>query len=216
MKQSIKNTYYDALYFASADFNKKKSFYLSPSDFKVIIKLIHYGDTYADITFQNKDIAKHTFLAESTVKDICESLRRKNYITSQRDIFNNRLGYASKRTIIINWDMIQSIDDMINEVPAAPVPAPVAEVVEAPIQQEPASDDILSEVHLALTEVYNDRGKYSAGRSITPAEFHNLTNNHFKELPFIEFYEVYKKHKTETVEGFLQLFDELNNLKEIA
>ena len=207
MDLSIKNTYYDALFFASADFNKNKSFYLTPAEFKVMIKLIHYGDTYSDITFQNKDIAKHTFLAERTVKNTCESLAKNGFINSERDIYNNRLGYASKRTITINWTFIQTLDDMINQEPDS---TPVVQLpVAAPVKKEPIQQDSALEIiHTELIHRYNERGEVK-----TPADFKNITDDYFKEVPFNEFWNVYKKHKINNVDGFLQLFDELYNLQ---
>ncbi len=114
---SIKQTYHDALFFASSKkLNSKQLYYLEPSEYKVLIKLIHYSSTHEDITFQNKDIALHVFLAERTVKNSIEVLARKGYIQSESDKFNNRLGWKSKRTISINWDFIQSISDKIGEI----------------------------------------------------------------------------------------------------
>ncbi len=112
MTTSIQKIYNDALFYASAPFNKNEVFYLTPSEYKVLIKLIHYSTSYEDITFQNKDISTHIFLSELTVKDSIEALLNKNYITSSRDIFNNRLGFKSKRTIYINWDTIKEIAEL--------------------------------------------------------------------------------------------------------
>ena len=52
--QTIQNTYHDTLFYVSAPINKKESFYLTPSEYMVLHKLIHYGNTYQKITFQNK------------------------------------------------------------------------------------------------------------------------------------------------------------------
>lgn len=147
---TIKETYHDALLFASSEINredKKKNrtnFFLTFAEYKVLHKLIHYGNTYPEITFQNKDIAKHTFLAETTVKDVIESLRRKGYINSQGDVFNNRLGYATKRTIWINWILIESIYNMIDAVPEVKEPLQPEEPKEmepTPSVEKPIRDE---------------------------------------------------------------------------
>jgi DNA-binding MarR family transcriptional regulator len=108
----VKETYHGALFYASSKINFNEKYYITVGEFKVLLKLIHYASTYEDITFQNKDIAKHLYMSEITIKDICESLRRKGYITSKCEIFNKRLGFADKRTIYINWNFIQTIFDM--------------------------------------------------------------------------------------------------------
>ncbi len=105
----------DALFFASAASTEKQDWHLSPANFKIILKLIHYSSTYDDITFQNKDIAKHLFMSERTIKNSLEYLSKVGYITTKRDIFNTRLGFKSKRTIYINWDKIEEVFNKIND-----------------------------------------------------------------------------------------------------
>lgn len=110
-KLSIKQTYHDVLFMASSHQNKGEKFHINPTQFKIILKLIQYEKTDKNITFQNKDIAKHIFQAESTVKDAIEEIRNKGYITSVLNHYNNRLKFATKRTINLNWDFIQKLFD---------------------------------------------------------------------------------------------------------
>lgn len=108
-KLSIKQTYHDVLFMASSYQNKGEKFHINPTQFKIILKLIHYEKTDKDITFQNKDIAEHLYLAESTVKDAIEEIRKMGYITSVLNHYNNRLKFATKRTINLNWDFLESL-----------------------------------------------------------------------------------------------------------
>lgn len=110
-KLSIKQTYHDVLFMASSHQNKGEKFHINPTQFKIILKLIQYEKTDKNITFQNKDIAKHIYQAESTVKDAIEEIRNKGYITSVLNHYNNRLKFATKRTINLNWDFIQKLFD---------------------------------------------------------------------------------------------------------
>lgn len=112
---SIKTTYHDALFFASAPSNKKENFYLTPSEFKVLIKLMMYQRKNEKITYQNKTIAEHIFLAETTVKDAMEALARMGYISTELDVFNNGIGFKSKRIIKINWKRIIEIDGKLQQ-----------------------------------------------------------------------------------------------------
>ena len=110
-KLSIKQTYHDVLFMASSHQNKEKKFHINPTQFKIILKLIQYEKTDKNITYQNKHIAKHIYQAESTVKDAIEEIRNKGYITSVLNHYNNRLKFATKRTINLNWDFIQKLFD---------------------------------------------------------------------------------------------------------
>lgn len=113
MKQDlpINKFYHDVLFMASARQNKGKVFYINPTQFKILLKLVHYEKKDDNITFQNKEIAKHIFLAESTVKDAIEDIRKMGYITSESKKYNNRLGFKSNRTINLDWDFIQKLYD---------------------------------------------------------------------------------------------------------
>ncbi|TRX34940.1 hypothetical protein FNW52_12420 [Flavobacterium sp. ZT3R18] len=108
MKQ-IQQTYHDALFYASATINKNTDFYLTSSDYKVLIKLIHQSTMYSEITIQNDTIAKYIWLGETTVRDSIKSLIRMKYIETKGQVFNNRGGYKSKRTISINWNKLSEI-----------------------------------------------------------------------------------------------------------
>jgi DNA-binding MarR family transcriptional regulator len=149
--KDIKKTYHDALFFASSPSNKKENFYLTPSEFKVLIKLMVYQRNNSDITYQNKTIAEHIFLAESTVKDAMEALARMAYISTELNVFNNGLGFKSKRTVRINWKRIEEIDNKIptekeapeSKIPTESIPEVQVEVIIPKIEDNTSIDRLL-------------------------------------------------------------------------
>ncbi|UPT70222.1 MAG: hypothetical protein M0D53_14110 [Flavobacterium sp. JAD_PAG50586_2] len=181
---TIQQTYHDALNYASASINKKNKFYITPSEHKVLIKLIHYSKTYNDITFQNIHIAKHLFLAESTVKDSLESLNRKNFIRTELDIFNNRLGYKSRRTIYINWLTISDVKNQmeqfqLNDKENVPEIQPHA-YIEQVIKEEPKtnlSDFDAEEEYADLLDFVNEYQKTYTGAKGRHWVIQNLLRN---------------------------------------
>jgi len=180
MKTTIKEMYHDALFYASSPFNQSNDFYITPSEFKVLIKLIHYSKTYDDITFQSKDIAKHTFLAEQTIKNSISSLLVKGYITSELNKFNNRLGWATKRTININWNKIQEVLDLIStESIQEPVEVSIPEVVESTVEPKEMAPET-NEVNQELIDIVDS---YYDAKSITEEQrdtlFHLISTKQF-------------------------------------
>ena len=165
--ESIKTTYHDALFFASAPSNKKENFYLTPSEFKVIIKLMMYQRKNADITYQNKTIAEHIFLAESTVKDAMEALVRMSYISTELDVFNNGLGFKSKRTVKINWKRILEIDSKLQrseeqeEIQPAPAPIKLVKVeIPVPVIENKIDSIDLSKFNIDGLRTYDEKYTY--------------------------------------------------------
>lgn len=134
---TIKETYHDALFFASSTYiNTKEPYHLTNSEYKVLLKMIHYSSTHEEITFQNKDIAQHLWLSPYTVKDAIEGLYRKGYLNHQLDKYNNRLGYASKRTIYINWTKLEDILKLSQESIGSVLSTPDTKMEQEPIQEE--------------------------------------------------------------------------------
>lgn len=109
---SIQNTYYDALYFASASINEKKSFHLPLSELRLLQKLIHYSSKQTNITWSSVQIGKHLFITPAAVDKYVERLKRKGYINvSTTQIFEK----VKSRTIFINWEQIERINELISD-----------------------------------------------------------------------------------------------------
>jgi len=193
--KDIKKTYHDALFFASSPSNKKENFYLTPSEFKVLIKLMMYQRNNSDITYQNKTIAEHIFLAESTVKDAMEALARMGYISTELDVFNNGLGFKSKRTVRINWKRIQEIDNKIsteNEAPESKIPTqsiPEVQVEEkVAVMKDNEVKTVLTESidKNLIQEKFNNKFKHiNKGDNciqIYPATFNEMTKNRYGNI----------------------------------
>lgn len=110
--KEIKNTYYDALNFASATFNEKEGFAITPAQLKVMYKLIHYSKDNEVITWQSKQIAKHICTPEISVNKSIQRLKQKGYISV---ITKQMSGTAKTRSIKINWTLIEQMDKMYQE-----------------------------------------------------------------------------------------------------
>jgi hypothetical protein len=207
--KDIKKTYHDALFFASSPSNKKENFYLTPSEFKVLIKLMMYQRNNSDITYQNKTIAEHIFLAESTVKDAMEALARMAYISTELDVFNNGLGFKSKRTVRINWKRIQEIDNKIsteNEAPESKITTQPIPEVQVEEKVAVIKDNEIFNDKEGMRVKFTDDRKYYKESQISPADFHSLTDNiFFNKLPFKNFIGL----KSNDFEGFWNRVKEL-------
>lgn len=109
---TIQETYFDALYFASSTQNEHKPFAISPAQFRLIIKLIHYGNADKYITWSSENISKHICTPISSIDKSIQRLKQKSYIT----VWNTQKGETVKtRTIQINWDFITTINEMYLE-----------------------------------------------------------------------------------------------------
>lgn len=113
--QSIKNRYYDVLFYATAPLTKNKPFHLKPVEQIVLTKLIHYDSTNPKITYSNKVIAEHTFRTERQIESVIGSLKNSGYITTISHVISNgKNNIVKRRTININWDFIATILNEIN------------------------------------------------------------------------------------------------------
>lgn len=185
---NIQNTYYDALYFASASFNTKEEFAITPVQKDVLIKLIHYSTKDEVITWSTENIHKHTCIPIGSIDKAIQRLKQKGYITVTNKQISTRV---VSRTILINWSLIQELDgkykawsnemvieeqppiiDKVTEVKAI-------EVIEEPIivkKDKPKSSRKKDE----LEKAYQTTLKYSKTNLSIP-EFHILTKNYFAD-----------------------------------
>lgn len=109
---TIQNTYNDALYYATASINEKKDFHLMPSEYRLLLKLIHYSSIQANITWSSENISKHLFTSITSIDKSIQRLKQKGYINV------STLQKAEKiksRTIFINWEKIKIINKMVIE-----------------------------------------------------------------------------------------------------
>jgi DNA-binding MarR family transcriptional regulator len=108
----IQNTYYDALYFASASFNTKKQFAITPVQKDVLIKLIHYSTKNEVITWSSENIHQHTCIPVGSIDKAIQRLKQKGYIK----VVNKQLSQTVvSRQITINWEQIETIDSLYND-----------------------------------------------------------------------------------------------------
>lgn len=149
---TIQQTYFDALFFASASQNEKKAFSLPPAEFKVLLKLIHYSTKEQYITWTSENISKHICAPVSSIDKSIQRLKRKGYIIVWH---TQKTETHRTRTIQINWDLIQSIDNMYNEwvnsLEISDITAPSTEVSETPaIDEMPQPEPINKETDLEV------------------------------------------------------------------
>ncbi len=123
---TIKQTYHDALFYASSQQNKPapetginkkgnpkkkvdKSFFLTSNELKVLMKLIHYSTANDNITYQDKDISNHTWIPVPSIINTIKSLKDKGYIINNTNNLNDGKNWYAKRIININWNFIESV-----------------------------------------------------------------------------------------------------------
>jgi biotin operon repressor len=142
---TIQNTYYDALFFASAPINEKQSFHLMPSELRLLQKLIHYSTTQTNITWSSENISKHIFTSVTSIDKSIQRLKQKGYINVST---TQRFEKVKSRTIFVNWEKIEMVNqlanDYLNEVGAAPEVIKEA-TPEASIQPEETKFDYCDE-----------------------------------------------------------------------
>lgn len=107
----IKNKYFDALYFASSTINEKESFSITPTEFKLMLKLINYANNQNNITWKSEEIYKHTMIPIGSVDKSIQRLKLKGYIRVSTTQIDTDI---KSRTIWINWDKIVELDDKYN------------------------------------------------------------------------------------------------------
>lgn len=209
-QSEIKNTYFDALYFASATKNKNESFYITDFQVKLIGKLIHYSKSNPYITWSSKNIAEHIYSTENTINVMIRDLRRKGYINTTTTFIEKNV---TKRTITINWEFFEMLDNLEKdfrnkkEEPSSTEPKsdieessiednttelqpeaesqPEAETNEQPLEKitlEPYNNNMTT---TQLVNDYKKRMKFAPiGSKLTPAEFHQLTKDYFRKLDY--------------------------------
>ena len=109
---TIQNTYNDALNFATASINEKKDFHLMPSEYRLLLKLIHYSSTQPNITWSSENISKHLFTSITSIDKSIQRLKQKGYINVST---LQRAEKIKSRTIFINWEKIKIIDKLVIE-----------------------------------------------------------------------------------------------------
>lgn len=109
---TIKETYHDALFFATATINEKKKFHLPLSELRVLEKLLHYSKKQENITWSSENISKHIFTTPTAIDKIIQRLQNKGYINVSTTKIHEK---AKLRTIFINWDMFKKINQLIEE-----------------------------------------------------------------------------------------------------
>ena len=109
MKTTIQQNYFDALFFASANSNDKKDFFLRAVEFKILIKLIHYSTNQKNITWTTELISKHTSISIGSVDKGIQRLRQKGYITTSTYSVDT---FKKLRTIFINWNKIYEVNNL--------------------------------------------------------------------------------------------------------
>lgn len=225
---TIQDTYHDALFFASSRINVKQRFYLKPSEYKLLIKLIHYSKTYKEITYQIKNIAKHTFMDECTIKDCLEALKRKGYISIKKDVYHQHLGYASKVTRYINWGFISDVADLCNSyqdqqepantTPELPVETKVHQPEHNGVKVPQQDTNTISMKKQELKEKFLRKLKYAPdGVSLRPAEFHALTNDYFIGVDINTILDRIKPYHKGNADEFVDMvYKWVNELKQVA
>lgn len=167
---TIKQTYHDALFFASSQQNKQapetginkngkpkkkvdKSFFLVANELKVLMKLIHYSTTNENITYQDKDISKHTWIPQQSIINTIKSLKDKGYIINEINKGNDNGNWYCKRIININWKFIESVYKL-SQVNTVDLNSNKVEVIQTLVEPEIDSiDEVFPEqFHIAPVE----------------------------------------------------------------
>jgi predicted transcriptional regulator len=108
-KTEIKKNYFDALFYANATSTEKLPFHISPAEFKLMIKLIHYHNDQKNITWSSENISKQTSMSIGVVDKSIQRLKQKGYINT---ITYNTDTYTKHRTIFINWGKIEEVNSL--------------------------------------------------------------------------------------------------------
>ena len=116
MKTQFKETYSaDVINYASSTKETKGKDSLSPSEEKVLRKLIQYGRKNSKITYSNQIIANHLFKpnSEQQIGRNIASLKNKGFITTIGIKISNGEDIITRRTININWKKFETIFDSL-------------------------------------------------------------------------------------------------------
>lgn len=101
--------YNDVLYFASSYLTKKETYHLSPTQERILRKLLHYNSKNSKITYSNELIAEHTFTNFKMVEREIPKLASMGYIKSFVTLITDGDVIKSRRTIHINWEKFNEI-----------------------------------------------------------------------------------------------------------
>lgn len=162
-KLNIKKTYSDMLYWVRSSVNKKKDYYLTPSEADILRKLIHYSKKNEKITYSNEIISSHTFIPEVTIKDVIPKLNRIGYINSATTTIKDGQKWIRRRTIYIDWEFLETVMKdipVVNETPQVEVIKEAPEVVESQeidslIDTENTQPEVEIEDDIDFNEVIN-------------------------------------------------------------
>jgi DNA-binding MarR family transcriptional regulator len=130
-KTEIQKNYFDALFFANATSTEKLPFHISPAEFKLMVKLVHYHNDQKNITWSSENISKQTSMSIGVIDKSIQRLKQKGYINTST---YNTDTYTKHRTIFINWNKIEEVNDLYlksteKEAPQAPISTqPIPEV----------------------------------------------------------------------------------------
>lgn len=104
--------FFDALFYANATSTENLDFHLAPNEFKVLLKLIHYSNDQVNITWKSTEISKHISMPVGAIDKAIQRLKQKGYINTST---YNTDTFTKHRTIFINWDRIEYVDDLYNK-----------------------------------------------------------------------------------------------------
>ena len=110
---SIKNTYSDALYWATSTQSRDKGYHITRTQEAILRKLIHYSRKNEKITYSSEIIAQHTFLGEETIRKAIPKLAKKGLISTASIKIADNGEFKTRRTMYIKWDFIKTIGDVV-------------------------------------------------------------------------------------------------------
>lgn len=209
-KTKIQNNYFDALFFANATSTEKLPFHISPAEFKLLIKLVHYHNDQINITWTSENISKHISMSVGVIDKSIQRLKQKGYVNTST---YNTDTYIKHRTIFINWKKIEEVNELylqsILNQSQTQNKTPQLTIISQPIP-EVQIDKIVSEIKEKdfMRVKFESEMKYSKDSPISPAQFHTLTNDYFLDkLPYKNFTGL----KSNDFEGFWNRIQELKN-----
>lgn len=106
---NIKTTYHDALFYATATINEKQDFHLTPAEYRLFLKLIHYSQKKENITWSSDNIGKHLFTSPTGIDKLIQRLKQKGYLNIST---TQKAEKVKLRTIFINWDRIIEVNEL--------------------------------------------------------------------------------------------------------
>lgn len=186
-KNQIQTNYFDALFFANATSTEKLPFHISPAEFKLMIKLVHYHNDQKNITWSSDNISKHTSMSIGVIDKSIQRLKQKGYINTST---YNTDTYTKHRTIFINWVKIEEVNKLylesIDNKPQTQNKAPESTIISQPIP-EVQKQEIVSEIEDKPIQIDND---YNF--NIIKTKWDNNKNN-FDYYTLCDYDEIFKE-----------------------